>query len=123
MNVSLTPELEDYTREKVQSGLYTNPSEVICEALRLLRHRDQNADALRQGVVHGFEQVQSGEFSDVSTQEEAADSSGGIFNQPLKAAGAKETIHSEHQVATLRSRGFLSSRKSTNMANCGRIKR
>lgn len=36
MNVSLTPELERYIRRKVESGLYSNSSEVVREALRLL---------------------------------------------------------------------------------------
>jgi putative addiction module CopG family antidote len=36
MNVSLTPELEKFVREKVASGLYNNSSEVVREALRLL---------------------------------------------------------------------------------------
>lgn len=36
MNVSLTPELERYIRRKVDSGLYSNASEVVREALRLL---------------------------------------------------------------------------------------
>jgi uncharacterized protein len=36
MNVSLTPELEQYIRRKVESGLYSNASEVVREALRLL---------------------------------------------------------------------------------------
>ena len=36
MNVSLTPELEQYIRRKVESGLYGNASEVVREALRLL---------------------------------------------------------------------------------------
>jgi putative addiction module CopG family antidote len=41
MNVSLTPELESYITEKVESGFYTSNSEVVREALRLLRHRDR----------------------------------------------------------------------------------
>lgn len=36
MNVSLTPKLEEFIREKVSSGLYNNASEVVREALRLL---------------------------------------------------------------------------------------
>ena len=70
MNVSLTPILEEYTRKKVESGLYNNASEVIREALRLMHLGDQNAEALRQSVTRGFEQVQSGEFSEVSTEAE-----------------------------------------------------
>jgi putative addiction module CopG family antidote len=41
MNVSLTPELESYIAEKVESGFYTSNSEVVREALRLLRYRDR----------------------------------------------------------------------------------
>ncbi len=40
MNVSLTPELEKYVRQKVASGLYNNASEVIREALRAFLARD-----------------------------------------------------------------------------------
>jgi len=40
MNVSLTPELERYIRRKVDSGLYSNASEVVREALRLLVGRE-----------------------------------------------------------------------------------
>lgn len=40
MNVSLTPELEQYIRRKVESGLYSNASEVVRDALRLLVGRE-----------------------------------------------------------------------------------
>ena len=43
MNVSLTPELEQYIRRKVDSGLYGNASEVVREALRLLLGRESNS--------------------------------------------------------------------------------
>jgi antitoxin ParD1/3/4 len=40
MNVSLTPELEALVNEKVRTGLYQTASEVVREALRLLKQRD-----------------------------------------------------------------------------------
>ncbi|MCY3624660.1 MAG: type II toxin-antitoxin system ParD family antitoxin [Candidatus Dadabacteria bacterium] len=43
MNVSLTPKLEQFIREKVSSGLYNNASEVVREALRLLVKRDNTS--------------------------------------------------------------------------------
>ena len=43
MNVSLTPELEDLVNEKVRSGFYQTASEVVREALRLLKQRDDDA--------------------------------------------------------------------------------
>ena len=43
MNVSLTTELEELVNEKVRSGLYHTASEVVREALRLLKVRDDEA--------------------------------------------------------------------------------
>ena len=40
MNVSLTPELDKLVKMKVESGLYNSSSEVVREALRLLKSRD-----------------------------------------------------------------------------------
>jgi predicted nucleotidyltransferase len=44
MNVSLTPELEAFVRTKVGTGTYNNASEVVREALRLLRERSSLQD-------------------------------------------------------------------------------
>jgi antitoxin ParD1/3/4 len=40
MNVSLTPELENFVSAKVGSGRYNSASEVFREALRLLKEHD-----------------------------------------------------------------------------------
>jgi antitoxin ParD1/3/4 len=61
MNVSLTPELERLVNEKVEGGLYQTASEVVREALRLLKERDQARDQLRTDVQAGFDQVARGE--------------------------------------------------------------
>jgi antitoxin ParD1/3/4 len=41
MNVSLTPKLQQYVREKVQSGRYESASEVIRDSLRALQQRER----------------------------------------------------------------------------------
>ncbi|HMD98741.1 MAG TPA: type II toxin-antitoxin system ParD family antitoxin [Terriglobia bacterium] len=41
MNVSLTPELEEFVQTKVQSGRYNSASEVVREALRLLEDHEK----------------------------------------------------------------------------------
>ena len=38
MNFSLTPQLETFIRECAESGEYNNASEVVSEAIRLLKH-------------------------------------------------------------------------------------
>jgi antitoxin ParD1/3/4 len=45
MNVSLTPRLVNYVREKVDAGLYGSSSEVIRDALRLMETRDSQREA------------------------------------------------------------------------------
>ena len=57
MNVSLTPELEKLINEKVDSGLYQTASEVVREALRLLKERDQERARLQADVQAGFDQL------------------------------------------------------------------
>ena len=61
MNVSLTPELERLVNEKVESGLYQTASEVVREALRLLKDRDHAREQLRADVQDGFDALARGE--------------------------------------------------------------
>ena len=61
MNVSLTPELERLVNEKVESGLYQTASEVVREALRLLKERDHTREQLRGDVQVGFDALARGE--------------------------------------------------------------
>lgn len=46
MKITLPPRLDTFVKEKVESGLYRDASEVISEALRLL-HKDDELDQLR----------------------------------------------------------------------------
>jgi antitoxin ParD1/3/4 len=68
MNVSLTPELEKFVRQKVKTGRYLSVSEVIREALRLLEEQDiqrqMRLEKLCQEVAVGIEQSDRGEIFD-----------------------------------------------------------
>jgi len=59
MNVSLTAQLEDLIKKKVESGLYGSASEVMREALRLLDERDRlhamRLEELRAEIKKGLE--------------------------------------------------------------------
>ena len=41
MNVSLTPGLEQFVRDRANSGDYNNASEVVREAVRLLKRAEE----------------------------------------------------------------------------------
>jgi antitoxin ParD1/3/4 len=64
MNISLTPELENFVHNKVNSGMYTSASEVIRESLRLLHTHDdiqnQRINHLNQAIDIGLEQLNAG---------------------------------------------------------------
>jgi len=60
MNVSLTPTLESFIKETVETGLYKNSSEVIREALRLLREKETKRKELFKALDASFEDIKAG---------------------------------------------------------------
>lgn len=72
MNVSLTPELETLVNEKVKSGNYNSASEVVREALRLLKEQDELKE-IRREVMKGVEEIRSGRGTVYDSAEELAE--------------------------------------------------
>ena len=73
LNVSLTPEFSEFIEESVASGSYVSASEVVREALRILRD-DRDSEAvkiaiLRNAVETGLAQSRRGAFSDRSVHD------------------------------------------------------
>ena len=68
LNVSLTPELEDFVAARVQSGRYQSASEVVRQGLRLLQEQELTRGAqlerLRNQVQIGLDQADRGELLD-----------------------------------------------------------
>ena len=68
MNVHLTQELERLVQNKVESGRYNSPGEVVRVALRLLADRDELMDRqkqdLRKKIAQGLDSLQRGEGVD-----------------------------------------------------------
>lgn len=64
MNVSLTPELERFIDELVETGDYRSPSEVVRAAVRLLKEREEERrlrlEALRNAIGQGLEELEQG---------------------------------------------------------------
>ncbi|EQD52556.1 addiction module antidote protein [mine drainage metagenome] len=73
MNVSLTPQLEELVRKKVDSGRYASASEVVREALRLLDAyetvRASSLVKLRADVEAGWKDVEEGRVSDFNPED------------------------------------------------------
>lgn len=70
MHVSLTPELENQVRLKVESGLYNNASEVVRESLRLMLERDAIHQRLKAELDVGMGQLQRGEGIPIDSKDD-----------------------------------------------------
>jgi len=91
MDVTLTPELERLIHDKVASGLYTSEDEVLREALRLLKDRDElrilAVEDFRWEVQKGLDQLDRGEsvLLDRAYQNRRAASAGRLTNRSPKS--------------------------------------
>lgn len=68
MHVSLTPELEKIVKEKVDSSLYNNASEVIREALRMALKVEAENEWLKREAAIGYARLEAGETIRVTTK-------------------------------------------------------
>ena len=77
MHISLTPQLEAIVKDKVNSGLYNNASEVVREALRLMQRHDDlhqlKRDRLRQEIALGLDSANRDAFSHQTIDEIVAE--------------------------------------------------
>jgi antitoxin ParD1/3/4 len=68
MTVHLNSELERLIQDRLESGLYGSPSEVVCVALRLLEEHDRLQQVwskeLRDKIATGLDQLDKGEHWD-----------------------------------------------------------
>lgn len=68
MNISLTPELEQFVESTVKSGRYPSPTEVVIAALRLLEEREMERlvrlEELRKEIAIGIEHSDRGDVFD-----------------------------------------------------------
>ena len=75
MHVSLTPELKALVKAKVESGLYSNASEVVRDALRFVEFhedwiREVKLAQLREQLRSGVEQLDCAESVPVGSRDE-----------------------------------------------------
>lgn len=68
MNISITPELEKFIQDKVNSGMYSSASEVVRDSLRMMHQYDalksKNLAELNQAINVGLTQLEKGEKKD-----------------------------------------------------------
>lgn len=63
-NINLTEHFDDFVQRQVSSGRFSNASEIVREALRLLEDREQEREAKLKALQHaakqGFAEIDQG---------------------------------------------------------------
>jgi antitoxin ParD1/3/4 len=62
MAVTLTPQIEEIIRKKIEAGQYSDASELVGEAVLQLDARDQKLERLRAALQSGIDQADRGEL-------------------------------------------------------------
>ncbi len=74
MNFSLTPSLEQFVRDRAASGDYNNASEVVRDAIRLLKRAEERRtlkmERLRAAIRDGDEAIAGGDVTEVNSDRE-----------------------------------------------------
>lgn len=74
MHVSLTQTLDEYVKQKVDSGLYNNASEVVREALRLMQTHEElrqlKLARLRDELSKGASDLAAGRSTVIQSDDE-----------------------------------------------------
>ena len=74
MKIELTPDLEKMVRDKVESGLYDAPADVIADALKLLDKQrgveSRKLGRLRRAIAEGEADIRAGRVTVVETRED-----------------------------------------------------
>jgi len=67
MDISLSPDLEQFVQKRVESGNYQSVNEVVSDALRRLQERERPREALieqlQREIAIGLEQADRGEVA------------------------------------------------------------
>jgi antitoxin ParD1/3/4 len=64
MNISLTPDSEQYLRDQLAAGKFPSADAAVSEALRRMREYDEKLEELRRDIALGIEQADQGLATD-----------------------------------------------------------
>lgn len=61
MHINLSPEMEKFVQSKVETGFYSNATEVIRDAIRRMHEEDMRIAAMRLAIHAGDAQLEMGQ--------------------------------------------------------------
>jgi antitoxin ParD1/3/4 len=67
---SLPPDLEQFVLDQLAAGRYQTSSEVLCDAVRLLRDRENRRDEVQKEIDRGLAELESGQSTELNSDAE-----------------------------------------------------
>jgi putative addiction module CopG family antidote len=81
---SLPPDLAQFIHDQLAAGKYASESEVVCDAVRLLRDRESRLESLRSEITRGIDQLDRGEYIELDSDESLDEFIGDIETRAQK---------------------------------------
>lgn len=66
---SLPPDLESFVADQLAQGKYPSASHVVCDAVRLLREREERRCRLQADIEQGIAQIATGDFIELDSDQ------------------------------------------------------
>ena len=66
----LPPDLQQFVQDQLAQGKYSSESDVVCDAVRLLREREKHTAALREEIRQGIEQLDRGQYIEIESKDD-----------------------------------------------------
>lgn len=64
---ALPPDLKQFVLDQLAAGKYQSESDVVCDAIRLMRDRELRLETLRRDIDEGVNQLDSGDFTEIDS--------------------------------------------------------
>jgi len=98
LNVSITPHFSKFIRKKLNSGRYSNASEVVRDALRRLEQDElieeqrtiADPDNVREAVLEGLASIERGDYIELNGDAELKEFFADIVTRGKKRLAAKK---------------------------------
>ncbi len=69
MKVTVNKELANYIKQKINTGDYTDSTEIVQEALFLLKEADEKKATFKAAIKAGYDDYKAGNLTDKSPKE------------------------------------------------------
>ena len=66
----LPPDLEQFVQDQLAQGKYQSAADVVSDAVRLLREREERLAALRSDIDRGVDQLDRGEYITLESEDD-----------------------------------------------------